>query len=36
MMNAITGLDKQGTHKIAEVEYNSIEEEGAFSTRGSL
>lgn len=35
-MNAIIGFDKQGTHKIAEVECNSIEDEGAFSTRESL
>lgn len=35
-MNAITGFDKQGIHKFAEVEYRSIEEQGAFSARGSL
>lgn len=35
-MNAIIGFDEQITHKIAEVEYNNIEDEGAFSARGSL
>lgn len=35
-MNRIICFDKQVTHKIAEVEYNNTEDEGAFSARGSL